>query len=156
MKDEFSAIWFKNVPRARKRAGEHPRDYRKRFRGAFRTWAKAMYADEVVLTNLLRFGFSGADTPAKLLGTAIHAHNEHAKQNRKDKKHNRITELQEHYARKVRRALRFGKITEKALTPYDNDMLRRLEAGELRIRKPEMEREDFATKLTRLQGHIFQ
>ena len=104
-------------------------------RGAFRTWAKAMYADKVVLTNLLRFGFSGADTPAKLLGTAIHAHNDHTKQNRKDKNDNRKTELQEYSARKVRRALRFGKITEASLTPYQKDMLRRLKAGELRIQK---------------------
>ena len=109
MKDAFSAIWCKNVPgESKQQAGENNKDYRKRFRGAFHMWATAMYADEVVLTNLLRQGFSGADTPAKLLGTAIHAHNDHTKQNRKDKNDNRKTELQEYSARKVRRALRFG------------------------------------------------
>ena len=68
MKDVFTAIWHENVPGASQRAGESHMDYRARFRGAFRTWAKAMYADQVVLTNLLRLGFGGADTPAKALG----------------------------------------------------------------------------------------
>ena len=106
----------------------------------------------MVLTNLLRLGFSGADTPAKLLGAMLRAHNDHTQQNRTGKSDNRNTELEEHFARKVRRALRFGKLTNEALTPYQKDMLRRLQAGELRIQN----REEFATKLTQLLGHAAQ
>ena len=34
-----------------------------------------MYADQVVLTNVLRLGLGGVDTPAEALGAAMHAHN---------------------------------------------------------------------------------
>ena len=36
---------------------------------------------------------SGADTPVKALGAAMHTYNDHAKKNRKDKEDNRTTEL---------------------------------------------------------------
>ena len=130
--------------------------YRQRFRGAFRTWAKAMYADQVVLTNLLRLGFGGADTPAKALGAAMHTYNDHAKQNRKDKRENKETERQEYTAREIRRALRFGNISEGALTPHQRRSLQRLHAGELRLPKPDLQKEDIVTKLARLQGYTFQ
>ena len=156
MQDLFTAIWHENVPRASWRAGESYRDYRGRFRGAFRTWAKAMYADQVVLTNLLRLGFGGADTPAKALGAAMHTYNDHAKQNRKDKRENRKTELQEYTAQMIRRALRFGSICEEDLTAHQRRLLRRLQAGELRMPKPDLQREDIVTKLARLQGYTFQ
>eukprot|EP00959_Pyramimonas_sp_CCMP1952_P304548 6373727-Pyramimonas_sp.AAC.1 len=42
MKDVFQAIWHDNVPGASQRAGETPRQYRARFREAFRTWAKSI------------------------------------------------------------------------------------------------------------------
>ena len=115
-----------------------------------------MYAHEMVLTKLLRFGLSGAGTPAKLLGAAIHAHNDHAKQNRKDKTENRTTERQEYAARKIRRALRFGSISEDALPAHQRGLLRRLQAGELRMPKPDLQREDIVTKLAWLQGYTFQ
>ena len=143
------------MPGASWRSKETWSHYRKRFRGALHTWAKAMYGDQAVLTNLLRYGFTACcpDTPAKALGTAIHLLNDHAKQNRKDKSDNRKTELQEYQARKVRRALRFGKITVADLTADQKEMLRQLNAGELRKR---VEKEDFASKLVRVQGHMLQ
>ena len=156
MKDVFTAIWHENVPGASQRARESRRDYRERIRGAFRTWAKAMYADQVVLTNLLRLGFGGAVTPDISLGAAMHTYNDHAKQNRKDKRENRKTERQEYTARKIRRALRFGNISEQALTAHQRGLLRRLQAGELRMPKPDLQREDIVTKLARLQGYTFQ
>ena len=115
-----------------------------------------MYADQVVLTHLLRFGFDGADTPAKALGAAMHARNDHAKQNRKDKSKNRETERQAFTALKIRRALRFGNMSEAALTGHQRELLRRIHAGKLRMPKPDLQREDIVTKLARLQGYTFQ
>ena len=79
------------MPGASWRSKETWSHYRKRFRGALHTWAKAMYGDQAVLTNLLRYGFTACcpDTPAKALGTAMHMYNDHAKQNREDKRENR-------------------------------------------------------------------
>ena len=156
MQDVFTAIWHENVPGARQRAKESNRQYRARFRGAFRTWAKAMYADQAALTNLLRFGFGGADTPAKALGAAVRMRTGHAKQNRKDQRDNRKTELQEYTARKIRRALRFGNMSEETLTAHQRGLLRRIQAGELRMPKPDLQREGVVTKLARLQGCAFQ
>ena len=86
----------------------------------------------------------------------MRAYNEHAKQKREDKRDNRKTELQEYTARKIRRALRFGNISEGALTPHQRRLLQRLHAGELRLPKPDLQREDIVTKLARLQGYTFQ
>ena len=144
IKDVFAAIWHNNVTGASQCAGESNKQYRGRFRGAFRAWAKALYADEAVLNELLKFGFGSADTPAKALGRAMRAHNDHAKQNRKDNMENRETELQEYTARKTRRALRFGNMSEEALTAHQRGLLQRLQAGELRMPKPD------------LQGYTFQ
>ena len=86
----------------------------------------------------------------------MRARNGHAKQNRKDKRENMETELQEYTARKTWRALRFGNISEEALTAHQRGLLRRLQAGELRMPKPDLQREDIGTKLARLQGYTFQ
>ena len=45
-----------------------------------------------MLSGLLKFGFGGADTPAKALGATMHSYNEDAKKNRKDKEENMKTE----------------------------------------------------------------
>ena len=42
----------------------------------------------------------------------MHARNDHTKQTREDKSEKQITDIQESTACKVRRALRFGQITE--------------------------------------------
>ena len=156
MKDVFTAIWHNNEPGASQCAGESNRQYRARFRGAFRTWAKAMYADEAVLTNLLKLGLGGADAPAEALGRAMRARSDHAKQNRQDNMENKETELQEYTARKTRRALRFGNMSEETLTSHQRGLLHRLQAGALRMPKPDLQREGIVTKLARLQGYTFQ
>ena len=127
-----------------------------RFRGAFRTWAKAMYADQVVLTNLLRLGFGGADTPTTSLGAAMHTYNDDAEQKREEKRENRATERKEYTARKIRRAVRFGKISAESLTAHQGELLRQLQEGKLRMPKPDLQREDIVTKLARLQGYTLQ
>ena len=86
----------------------------------------------------------------------MRAHNDRAKQNRKDKRENRKTELQEYTARKTRRALRFGYMSEETLKAQQRGLLQRLQAGELRMPKPDLQREGIATKLARLQGYTFQ
>ena len=98
---------------------------------------------------------SGADTPAKVLGAAMHTYNDHAKKNRKDTEENMTMEHQEYTARKIRRALRFKTISEEALATHQRELLRRLQAGELRMPKTKLPRDDIVAKLALLQGYTF-
>ena len=86
----------------------------------------------------------------------MHLHDDHAKQSRKEKKENRTTALEEYAARKIRRAVRFGSMPEDALTERQNCLLQRLKAGQLRMPKPDPQREGIVTKLARLQDFTFQ
>ena len=62
---------------------------------------------------------------------------------------------EENTAQKIQRAVRFGHISEEALTEHEGDLLRRLKAGELRMPKPDQQRDDIVAKLARLQGQTF-
>ena len=51
--------------------------------------------------------------------------------------------------------MRFGYISEEALTGHEGDLLRRLKAGELPMPKPDQQRDDIVAKLALLQGRTY-
>ena len=125
------------------------------FRGAFRTWKKAVYGHANVLVNLLRNGFStgdgGADTPARALAVKMHAREMGAQEQRQERRTRDEQELANFKAFMLWRDVRFRSLRREDLTSAQEETLRKLKAGELTCRQAEP-KVDIGTKLARLLG----